>query len=180
MWQYFSLPAETSSARHCGSVFNVAWWDCFCECNCFLNLLEPKKIRLSMLGMSAWLNNRTPGSELEPCTLLFPSLRKLQLIPWLCFGALQLVSSNQLFPRQICYNGASPVQEDARHHKSFGLGILRGPGSDRLHLAEHTQPWGPSCPAMGAKERVQEQGKPTAIFPQETHQASKNLQLKTS
>lgn len=73
--------------------------------NCFLNLLDPKKI---ILTMTALLHNRTPGSVLMPHTLLFGV--QLWTMPWLFFGALHLALPNQPTPWQMCCNGASPEQ----------------------------------------------------------------------
>lgn len=73
--------------------------------NCFLNLLEPKKI---ILTMTAQLHNRTPESALKQCKLLF--WVQFWTIPWLFFGALHLALPSQPIPWQMCCNGASSEQ----------------------------------------------------------------------
>lgn len=73
--------------------------------NCFLNLLEPKKI---ILSMTAQLHNRTLGGVLKQPTLLFGV--QFWIMPRLFFGALQLSPPSQPAPWQMCCNGASPKQ----------------------------------------------------------------------
>lgn len=84
--------------------------------------------------------------------------------------------------------GPALSSEGANHQEPLGYGSLGGVDAGPLHFAERdtgrgttwlgtpSQPW----PGTGAEGQVQEQGKPAVIFPQDTHQASKNLQLKTS
>lgn len=72
---------------------------------CFLNLLEPKKI---ILTMTAQLHNRTPRRALKQYTQLFGV--QFWTMPWLFFGALQLAPPNQPVPWQMCCNGASSEQ----------------------------------------------------------------------
>lgn len=83
---------------HCLLVGLLPWM------NCFLKLLEPKKI---ILSTTAQLHNRTPGGALKHPTLLSPV--QFCIMPWL-FGALQLAPPNQPIPWQMCCNGASPKQ----------------------------------------------------------------------
>lgn len=73
--------------------------------NCFLNLLEPKKI---ILTMTAQLHKRTPGSVLGQPTLLCGVQFWIMLL--LFFGAFQRAPPNQLIPWHTCCNRASPEQ----------------------------------------------------------------------